>query len=149
VVGGRVVVVVVAVVVVVVGGRVVVVVVVEVVTVVEVVVVVVVMPPVTTTEQPLAPVMGIATALVSKRLRISRPMSVEPFAVGATSNVTVATLTTPVGPLVLNCCKPEIGVEPLVKVDLFVVGLVENSGVLPPTTDAIVTVAGSYVIVIP
>jgi hypothetical protein len=40
-------------------------------------------------------------------------------------------------------------VEPLVKVFDAVVGLEENSGVLPPATEAIVMTVGSYVTVTP
>src|SRR5262249_45652805 len=113
------------------------------------VVVVVAAAPVTVTEQPLPPVMVIGLADVSKRLRIVSPMFVEPLAPGATSNVTLATLTTPTGPPMLNCWSPEIGVDPLLNVAELVVGWGWNSAVLPPTTALIVSSAGSYVIVTP
>ena len=136
---------------VVVGGRVVVVVdggsvVVDVVVVAMVVLVVdvVVDPaPVTDTLQPV-PVAGrIGMESVSKRFFTVRPRSVVVLAVAATLKVIMATLTTPVGDVRLALWKAERLVVP--GVGVFVVGLPENSAVLPPATDASVRTAGSYV----
>ena len=130
------------------GGRVVVVVVTGA-RVVVVDVVVVVTPPLMITVHPVVPVTAIGLAAVSKSVRIVSPMFVEPLAVGATLKVTFAMLTTPVGPVGLNCWNADIGVDPVVNVPMFVVGAGWNSAVLPPATDAIVTFAGSNVMVIP
>src|SRR6266516_1656334 len=59
--------------------------------------------------------------------------------------VTLATLTTPFGESRLALCKAETFVVPGVAV--LVVGGLENSAVLPPATEAIVTTLGSKVIV--
>ena len=135
----------------VVGGRVVVVVVVDggsvavdVVVVAMVVVDVVVDPaPITDTLQPV-PVAGrIGVELVSKRVFTVRPMAVVALAVAATPKVIMATLTTPVGDVRLALWKAERLVVP--GVGVFVVGLPENSAVLPPPIDASVRTAGSYV----
>src|SRR5882724_2604020 len=140
--------------VVVVGGRVVVVVVVVdagsvavdvvVVAMVVLVVDVVVDPaPITDTLQPV-PVAGrIGAELVSKRVFTVRPMAVVALAVAATPKVIMATLTTPVGDVRLALWKAERLVVP--GVGVFVVGLPENSAVLPPPIDASVRTAGSYV----
>ena len=99
--------------------------------------------PVTDTLQPV-PVAGrIATESVSKRVFTVRPMSVVVLAVAATSKVIMATLTMPVGDVRLALWKPERLVVP--GVGVFVVGLPENSAVLPPAIDATVRTAGSYV----
>ena len=114
-------------------------------------VVVVVVGAVTDTEQPVALVTRIGTLLVSNRFRNASPIGVTVFVVPTTLNVTLAMLTTPVGPVRLMLWKPEIGVEPLANVEESVVGEVWNSGVLPPTTPwfAMFRTVGSYVSVIP
>src|SRR5207244_1679371 len=142
--------------VVVVGGRVVVLVVVDggsvavdvvVVAMVVLVVDVVVDPaPITDTLQPV-PVAGrIGVELVSKRFFTVRPMAVVVLAVAATLKVIKATLTVPVGDVRLALWKAEMFVMP--GVGVFVVGLLENSPVLPPATDTTVRTAASYATVI-
>ena len=99
--------------------------------------------PITDTLQPV-PVAGrIGAELVSKRVFTVRPMAVVALAVAATSKVIMATLTMPVGDVRLALWKPERLVVP--GVGVFVVGLPENSAVFPPSTDASVRTAGSYV----
>ena len=99
--------------------------------------------PITDTLHPV-PVAGrIDVALVSKRVFTVRPMSVVVLAVAATSKVIMATLTMPVGDVRLALWKPERLVVP--GAGVFVVGLPENSAVLPPAIDATVRTAGSYV----
>ena len=99
--------------------------------------------PVTATLQPV-PVAGrIGLESVSKRFFTVRPMSVVVLAVSATLKVIMATLTTPVGDVRLALWKAARLVVP--GVGVFVVGLPENSAVLPPATDASVRTAGSYV----
>lgn len=112
------------------------------------VVVVVVVGTVTETRQPIGVTGVMGFELVSKRLLTVRPRLAEPFAIAAVLNVTRATLTTPVGPSSREVWNAEILVEPLVNVLEFVVGLPENSDVLPPITEAMVTTVGSYVSVI-
>ena len=98
--------------------------------------------PVTDTLQPV-PVAGrIGTELVSKRVFTVRPIAVVALAVAATSRVIMATLTTPVGDVRLALWKAERLVVP--GVGVFVLGLPEKSGALPPATDATVRTAGSY-----
>ena len=58
-------------------------------------------------------------------------------------NVIFATLATPVGLVRLVFCRPDRIVEPLVKVAELAVGGLENSGVVPAATDAIVSIVGS------
>ena len=107
------------------------------------VVVVVDVEPVTETLQPV-PVAGrIGLELVSKRFLTVRPMAVVVLAVAPISKVIIATLTTPVGDVRLTLWKAERLVVP--GVGVFVVGLPENSAVVPPPTDASVRTAGSYV----
>jgi len=99
--------------------------------------------PITDTLQPV-PVAGrIGAELVSKRVFTVRPMAVVALAVAATLKVIMATLTTPVGDVRLTLWKAERLVVP--GVGVFVVGLPENSAVFPPSTDASVRTAGSYV----
>jgi len=99
--------------------------------------------PITDTLQPV-PVAGrIGVELVSKRVFTVRPMAVVALAVAATLKVIMATLTTPVGDVRLTLWKAERLVVP--GVGVFVVGLPENSAVFPPSTDASVRTAGSYV----
>ena len=99
--------------------------------------------PITDTLQPV-PVAGrIGAELVSKRFFTVRPMAVVVLAVAATLKVIMATLTTPVGDVRLTLWKAERLVVP--GVGVFVVGLPENSAVFPPSTDASVRTAGSYV----
>jgi hypothetical protein len=62
-------------------------------------------------------------------------------------NVIFATLTTFLGPSRRVLWRPEMMVEPLVKVPEFAVGELANSGVLPPATEAIVATPVLYVIV--
>src|SRR2546426_12573420 len=52
-------------------------------------------------------------------------------------------LTTPVGPVRLPVWKAEMFVLPLVKEPGLVVGVPANSGLFPPSTDAIVSTVGS------
>ena len=120
----------------------VVVVVVDVVVVVELVVVVVV-GTVTETRQPIGVPGVMEFEFVSKRLLIVSPRLAEVFMLATVLNVTRATLTTPVGLVRLELWNAEIFVEPLVNVLEFVVGVPENSAVLPPATDAMVTIVGS------
>src|SRR2546426_772270 len=99
--------------------------------------------PITDTLQPV-PVAGrIGVELVSKRVFTVRPRSVVALAVAATLKVIMATLTTPVGDVRLALWMAARLVVP--GVGVFVVGLPENSAVLPPATDASVRTAGSYV----
>ena len=96
--------------------------------------------PVTITMQPV-PVAGvIVLPLVSNRLRTTRPMGVCVLEAPTTLKVTIATLTTPVGPVRLALWKPEILVSQLVPVQMFLllVGVPENSEVLPPATESTV-----------
>jgi hypothetical protein len=116
--------------------------------VVEVLVVVVVVGTVTETRQPIGVTGVMGLELVSKRLLTVRPRLAELFMLATVLKVTRATLTTPVGPSSRVVWNAEILVEPLVNVLEFVVGLPENSDVLPPITEAMVTTVGSYVSVI-
>ena len=112
-----------------------------------VLVVVVVVGTMIDTRQPIGVDGVMGFEFVSKRLLIVRPTLAEPV-VATVLNMTRATLTTPVGLVRLELWNAEILVEPLVNVPEFVVGLLENSAVLPPITEAIVTTVGSYVSVI-
>jgi len=99
--------------------------------------------PVTDRLQPV-PVAGrIGMELVSKSVFTVRPMAVVALAVAATLKVIMATLTTRVGDVRLALWKADRLVAP--GVGVFVVGVPENSAVLPPATDASVRTAGSYV----
>src|SRR5882724_5207410 len=97
--------------------------------------------PVTDTLQAVAVAGRIGVELVSKRFVTVRPMAV--LTVAATFKVIMATLTTPVGDVRRALWKAERLVVP--RVGVFVVGLPENSAVLPSATDASVRTAGSYV----
>lgn len=110
--------------------------------------VVVVVGTVTDTTQPIADVTGMGLEFVSNRLLTVRPRVAVLFIVATVLNVTCATLTTPVGPSSRELWNADILVEPLVNVLEFVVGVPENSCVLPPETEAMVTTVGSYVSVI-
>ena len=97
--------------------------------------------PLTDTLQPV-PVAGtMGAVLVSKRWSTVSPMDAVVLAVATTSKVIIATLTTPVGEVKLALWKAVTLVVPGAVV--FVVGLPENSDVLPPATDATVTTVGS------
>jgi hypothetical protein len=113
-----------------------------------VLVVVVVVGTVTDTRQPIGVTGVIGLEFVSNRLSTLRPRLAELFMLATVLKVTCATLTTPVGPSSRELWSAEIFVEPLVNVPEFVVGVLENSEVLPPVTEAIVTTVGSYVSVI-
>ena len=92
------------------------------------------------------PVAGtIATALVSNTWLAVSPTAAVVAAVLISLKVTLATLTTPFGESRPALCKAETFVVPGVAV--LVVGGLENSAVLPPATEAIVTTLGSKVIV--
>ena len=108
-----------------------------------VVLVVVVVGTVTETRQPIGVPGVMEFEFVSKRLLIVSPRLAEVFMLATVLNVTRATLTTPVGLVRLELWNAEIFVEPLVNVPEFVVGVPENSDVLPPITEAMVTTAGS------
>jgi len=108
-----------------------------------VLVVVVVVGTVTETRQPIGVPGVMGFEFVSKRLLIVSPRLAEVFMLATVLNVTRATLTTPVGLVRLELWNAEIFVEPLVNVLEFVVGVPENSVVLPPATDAMVTIVGS------
>ncbi len=110
--------------------------------------VVVVVGTVTGTRQPIGVTGVIELEFVSKRLSTVRPRLAELFMVATVLKATRATLTTPVGPSRRELWNAETFVEPLVNVPGFVVGAVENSDVLPPITEAMVTTVGSYVSVI-
>jgi len=145
---GRSVVVVVVVEVVVVGGRVVVVVdgcvvvvVVEVLVVVVLVDVEVVVGAVTATVHPISVEGRMRLEFVSYRYRTVRPMEADVLAAATASKVTFATLTSPVGAIRLLLWKLETLVVPGTPV--FDVGVLENSDVSPPATEATVTTFGS------
>ena len=130
-----------SVVVVVVGSCVVVVVEVEEVVVVGGLVVVVVAGGVVTdTVQPIAVAGVMGLPPVSNRLRNANPMDATVSEVATTLNVTLTTLTTPVGPVVLAFWNAEIRVSQLVPLQMFLllVGVPENSEVLPPATETTV-----------
>ena len=103
-------------------------------------VVVVVVGPVTDTVQPTEPVIAMALPPVSNRLRTVSPMGASVLEEATTPKVTMATLTTPVGPARLVVCKPEIRVWQLLPLHTFLllVGVVENSAVDPPATETTV-----------
>jgi hypothetical protein len=73
------------------------------------------------------------------------PMTAVPAA--TVLKVTFATLTTFFGPSRRVFWRPETMVEPLVNVPAFVVGVLANSAVLPPATEAIVATPVLYVMV--
>jgi len=87
----------------------------------------------------------IATALVSNTWLAVSPTAAVVAAVLISLKVTLATLTTPFGESRLALWKADTFVVPGVAV--LVVGGPENSAVLPPATEAIVTTLGSKVIV--
>ena len=110
-----------------------------------VVVVVVVGGVVTNTVQPV-PVAGVmALPPVSNRLRTVSPMGAIVSELATPLNVTLATLTTPIGPAVLAFWKAEILVSQLAPLQTFLllVGVPENSEVLPPATETTVKAAPS------
>ena len=97
-------------------------------------------PPLTITMHPQA-VGEIGFEFVSKRLPTVRPTDV--VVAPTTLNLTRVMLTTPVGPVRLPVWKAEMFVLPLVKEPGLVVGVPANSGLFPPSTDAIVSTVGS------
>ena len=85
----------------------------------------------------------IGLELVSNRFRTVSPTDVAVLAFATTLKVTLAALTTPLGPFKLLDWKAEMFVVPVVNEAGSVVGVPANSAVSPPATDAIVTTAGS------
>ena len=92
---------------------------------------------------PVAGVMGLPP--VSNRLRIVSPMGAIVSELATPLNVTLATLTTPIGPAVLAFWNAEILVSQLAPLQTFLllVGVPENSEVLPPATETTVKAAPS------
>jgi len=78
---------------------------------------------------------------VSYRYRTVSPMEADVLAAATASKVTFATLTSPVGAIRLLVWKLETLVVPGTPV--FDVGVLENSDVSPPATEATVTTLGS------
>ncbi len=92
---------------------------------------------------PVAGVMGLPP--VSNRLRIVSPMGAIVSELATALNVTLATLTTPVGPVVLALWNAVILVSQLVPLQTFLllVGVPANSEVLPLATETTVKTAPS------
>ena len=92
---------------------------------------------------PVTGVMGLPP--VSNRLRTVSPMTAIASELATAPNVTLATLTTPVGPAVLTFWNVESLVSQLMPVQTFLllVGVPENSEVLPPATETTVKTAPS------
>ena len=92
---------------------------------------------------PVAGVMGLPP--VSNRLRTVSPMTAIASELATAPNVTLATLTTPVGPAVLTFWNVESLVSQLMPLQTFLllVGVPENSEVLPPATETTVKTAPS------
>ena len=92
---------------------------------------------------PLTGVMGLPP--VSNRLRTVSPMTAIASELATAPNVTLATLTTPVGPAVLTFWNVESLVSQLMPLHTFLllVGVPENSEVLPPATETTVKTAPS------
>jgi len=92
---------------------------------------------------PVAGVMGLPP--VSNRLRIVSPMGAIVSELATALNVTLATLTTPVGPVVLALWNAAILVSQLVPLQTFLllVGVPANSEVLPLATETTVKTAPS------
>ena len=92
---------------------------------------------------PVTGVMGLPP--VSNRLRTVSPMTAIASELATAPNVTLATLTTPVGPAVLTFWNVESLVSQLMPLHTFLllVGVPENSEVLPPATETTVKTAPS------
>ena len=92
---------------------------------------------------PVTGVMGLPP--VSNRLRTVRPMGAIVSELATALNVTLAILTTSVGPVVLAFWNAEILVSQLAPLQTFLllVGVPENSEVLPPATETTVKAAPS------
>ena len=92
---------------------------------------------------PVTGVMGLPP--VSNRLRTVSPMTAIASELATAPNVTLATLTTPVGPAVLTFWNVESLVSQLMPLQTFLllVGVPENSEVLPPATETTVKTAPS------
>jgi hypothetical protein len=111
---------------------------------VDVLVVVTVEAETTNTVQPMGVPAVIGWIAVLNRFRTARVMFAGTAPAATTSKVTCATLTMPFGPSSRVVWRPAMMVEPLSNEAGLAVGVPANSAVLPPSTDAIVTIPGSY-----